>query len=78
MFLMAFENKSGMPVEPSVFQLYVPALTGLWMDSGIKEAFSRRSEYQLVSILNGVLSKEHGSAKILEFSFSLSKSSFLK
>ncbi|XP_013929258.1 PREDICTED: cytochrome P450 26A1-like [Thamnophis sirtalis] len=49
MFLMAFENKAGMFIEPSVFQLYVPALTGLWRDSGIKEAFSRRSEYQLVS-----------------------------
>ncbi|XP_042293472.1 guanine nucleotide-binding protein subunit alpha-12 isoform X1 [Sceloporus undulatus] len=48
MFLMAFENKAGMPIEPSLFQLYVPALTGLWKDSGIKEAFSRRSEYQLL------------------------------
>ncbi|XP_062999455.1 guanine nucleotide-binding protein subunit alpha-12 [Elgaria multicarinata webbii] len=47
MFLMAFENKAGIPIEPSVFQLYVPALTGLWKDSGIKEAFGRRSEYQL-------------------------------
>lgn len=46
---MAFENKAGLPIEPSVFQLYVPALNGLWKDSGIKEAFSRRSEYQLVS-----------------------------
>lgn len=57
MFLMAFENKAGMFVEPSTFQLYVPALNGLWKDSGIKEAFSRRSEYQLVSTLNCVLSK---------------------
>ncbi|XP_033022738.1 guanine nucleotide-binding protein subunit alpha-12 [Lacerta agilis] len=47
MFLMAFENKAGVPIEPSTFQLYVPALTGLWKDAGIKEAFSRRSEYQL-------------------------------
>ncbi|KAM9222664.1 guanine nucleotide-binding protein subunit alpha-12 isoform 2-T2 [Leptosomus discolor] len=47
MFLMAFENKAGMPVEPATFQLYVPALGALWRDSGIKEAFSRRSEYQL-------------------------------
>ncbi|XP_015674995.1 guanine nucleotide-binding protein subunit alpha-12 isoform X4 [Protobothrops mucrosquamatus] len=47
MFLMAFENKASMFIEPSMFQLYVPALTGLWKDSGIKEAFSRRSEYQL-------------------------------
>lgn len=49
MFLMAFENKAGMPIEPATFQLYVPALGALWRDSGIKEAFSRRSEYQLVS-----------------------------
>ncbi|KYO30720.1 guanine nucleotide-binding protein subunit alpha-12 isoform B [Alligator mississippiensis] len=48
MFLMAFENKAGMPVEPAMFQLYVPALSALWRDSGIKEAFSRRSEYQLI------------------------------
>ncbi|KAJ7403642.1 Guanine nucleotide-binding protein subunit alpha-12 [Willisornis vidua] len=47
MFLMAFENKAGMPIEPATFQLYVPALGALWRDSGIKEAFSRRSEYQL-------------------------------
>ncbi|GAB0196556.1 guanine nucleotide-binding protein subunit alpha-12 [Grus japonensis] len=48
MFLMAFENKAGMPIEPATFQLYVPALGALWRDSGIKEAFSRRSEYQLI------------------------------
>lgn len=49
MFLMAFENKAGLPVEPATFQLYVPALSALWGDSGIREAFSRRSEFQLVS-----------------------------
>lgn len=48
MFLMAFENKAGLPVEPATFQLYVPALSALWRDSGIREAFSRRSEFQLV------------------------------
>ncbi|XP_036280300.1 guanine nucleotide-binding protein subunit alpha-12 isoform X4 [Pipistrellus kuhlii] len=47
MFLMAFENKAGLPVEPATFQLYVPALSALWGDSGIREAFSRRSEFQL-------------------------------
>lgn len=46
---MAFENKAGLPVEPATFQLYVPALSALWRDSGIREAFSRRSEFQLVS-----------------------------
>ncbi|XP_014386464.1 PREDICTED: guanine nucleotide-binding protein subunit alpha-12 [Myotis brandtii] len=47
MFLMAFENKAGLPVEPATFQLYVPALRALWGDSGIREAFRRRSEFQL-------------------------------
>uniref|UniRef100_A0A3Q2H8B8 G protein subunit alpha 12 n=1 Tax=Equus caballus TaxID=9796 RepID=A0A3Q2H8B8_HORSE len=47
MFLMAFENRAGLPVEPATFQLYVPALSALWRDSGIREAFSRRSEFQL-------------------------------
>lgn len=46
---MAFENSPGLPVEPATFQLYVPALSALWRDSGIREAFSRRSEFQLVS-----------------------------
>ncbi|ELK09195.1 Guanine nucleotide-binding protein subunit alpha-12 [Pteropus alecto] len=47
MLLMAFENSPGLPVEPATFQLYVPALSALWRDSGIREAFSRRSEFQL-------------------------------
>lgn len=49
MFLMAFENQAGLPVEPATFQLYAPALSALWGDSGIREAYSRRSEFQLVS-----------------------------
>ncbi|MCI4392205.1 hypothetical protein PGIGA_G00143350 [Pangasianodon gigas] len=47
MFVMSFENKAGMPVEPCTFQLYVPALQALWSDSGIQEAYGRRSEFQL-------------------------------
>lgn len=47
MFVMSFENKAGMPVEPCTFQLYVPALQALWNDSGIQEAYGRRSEFQL-------------------------------
>uniref|UniRef100_A0A8C5UBS8 G protein subunit alpha 12 n=1 Tax=Malurus cyaneus samueli TaxID=2593467 RepID=A0A8C5UBS8_9PASS len=43
------ESPSEKDVRPATFQLYVPALGALWRDSGIKEAFSRRSEYQLVS-----------------------------
>lgn len=49
MFVMSFENKAGMPVEPCTFQLYVPALQALWGDSGIQEAYGLRSEFQLVS-----------------------------
>lgn len=49
MFVMSFENKAGIPVEPCTFQLYVPALQALWGDSGIQEAYGRRSEFQLVS-----------------------------
>lgn len=51
MFVMSFENKAGMPVEPCTFQLYVPALQALWNDSGIQEAYGRRSEFQLVSVI---------------------------
>ncbi|XP_017558690.1 guanine nucleotide-binding protein subunit alpha-12a [Pygocentrus nattereri] len=47
MFVMSFENKAGLPVEPCTFQLYVPALQALWGDSGIQEAYGRRSEFQL-------------------------------
>ncbi|KAG5280166.1 hypothetical protein AALO_G00085710 [Alosa alosa] len=47
MFVMAFENKAGLPVEPCTFQLYVPALQALWGDTGIQEAYGRRSEFQL-------------------------------
>ncbi|GCB62519.1 guanine nucleotide-binding protein subunit alpha-12-like isoform X1 [Scyliorhinus torazame] len=47
MFVMAFENKCGMPVEPATFQLYVPAMRALWQDSGIQEAYNRRREFQL-------------------------------
>ncbi|MFT7798050.1 guanine nucleotide-binding protein subunit alpha-12 [Arapaima gigas] len=47
MFMMAFENRVGVPMELSTFQLYVPALAALWADTGIQEAFVRRSEFQL-------------------------------
>lgn len=71
MFLMAFENKAGMPIEPATFQLYVPALGALWRDSGIKEAFSRRSEYQLVS---SALSTVGGENSAVEISLQLTDS----
>ncbi|XP_007247863.2 guanine nucleotide-binding protein subunit alpha-12a [Astyanax mexicanus] len=47
MFVMSFENKPGKSVEVCTFQLYVPALQALWGDSGIQEAYGRRSEFQL-------------------------------
>ncbi|MGH0173378.1 UNVERIFIED_CONTAM: hypothetical protein FKN15_065358 [Acipenser sinensis] len=47
MFVMAFENKAGVPVEPCTFQLYVSALRGLWLDTGIRQAYGRRSDFQL-------------------------------
>ena len=34
-------------MEPATFQLLVPVLRALWRDSGIREAFSSRSELQL-------------------------------
>ncbi|KAI1884633.1 hypothetical protein AGOR_G00228390 [Albula goreensis] len=47
MFVMSFESKAGVAVEPCTFQLYVPALWALWQDAGIQEAYCRRSEFQL-------------------------------
>ncbi|XP_076865319.1 guanine nucleotide-binding protein subunit alpha-12a [Brachyhypopomus gauderio] len=47
MFVMSFESKAGAPVEPCTFQLYAPALQALWADSGIRQAYGRRSEFQL-------------------------------
>ena len=35
-------------VEPGDFQLYVSALSALWRDGGVQQAYARRSEYQLV------------------------------
>ncbi|XP_026158562.1 guanine nucleotide-binding protein subunit alpha-12a [Mastacembelus armatus] len=48
MLVMSWEGRVGASgVEPSEFQLYVMALSALWADSGIQEAYSRRSEFQL-------------------------------
>lgn len=50
MLVMSWEGRVGIPgVEPGEFQLYVMALSALWADSGIQEAYARRSEFQLVS-----------------------------
>lgn len=48
MLVMSWEGRvGGSGVEPSEFQLYVMALNALWADTGIQEAYTRRSEFQL-------------------------------
>lgn len=48
MLVMSWEGRVGASgVEPSEFQLYVMALSALWADTGIQEAYTRRSEFQL-------------------------------
>lgn len=48
MLVMSWEGRvGGSGVEPSEFQLYVMALSTLWADTGIQEAYARRSEFQL-------------------------------
>ncbi|KAM7008943.1 guanine nucleotide-binding protein subunit alpha-12a [Tautogolabrus adspersus] len=48
MLVMSWEGRvGGSGVEPSEFQLYVMALNALWADTGVQEAYSRRSEFQL-------------------------------
>lgn len=48
MLVMSWEGRVGaLGVEPSEFQLYVMALSALWADAGIQEAYTRRSEFQL-------------------------------
>uniref|UniRef100_A0A096M983 G protein subunit alpha 12 n=1 Tax=Poecilia formosa TaxID=48698 RepID=A0A096M983_POEFO len=49
MLVMSWEGRVGTTrLEPSEFQLYVMALSALWMDAGIQEAYTRRSEFQLL------------------------------
>ncbi|KAM6972352.1 guanine nucleotide-binding protein subunit alpha-12a [Aplochiton taeniatus] len=48
MLVMSWEGRVGVSgVEPGEFQLYVAALAALWVDAGIQEAYTRRSEFQL-------------------------------
>ncbi|XP_073320260.1 guanine nucleotide-binding protein subunit alpha-12-like isoform X2 [Pagrus major] len=48
MLVMSWEGRvGGSGVEPSEFQLYVMAVSALWADTGIQEAYARRSEFQL-------------------------------
>lgn len=57
MLVMSWEGRVGASgVEPGEFQLYVMALSALWADAGIQEAYTRRSEFQLVSRLEASFS----------------------
>ncbi|KAM9819605.1 guanine nucleotide-binding protein subunit alpha-12-like [Syngnathus typhle] len=48
MLVMSWEGRAGVVgVEPGEFQLYVMALSALWADAGIQQAYARRSEFQL-------------------------------
>ncbi|KAM9792127.1 guanine nucleotide-binding protein subunit alpha-12a isoform 1-T1 [Neosynchiropus ocellatus] len=48
LLVMSWEARAGSSaVEPGDFQLYVAALSSLWADAGIQEAYARRSEFQL-------------------------------
>ncbi|XP_030646048.1 guanine nucleotide-binding protein subunit alpha-12a isoform X2 [Chanos chanos] len=78
MFVMAFENKAGVPVEPCTFQLYVPALQALWQDSGIREAYARRSEFQLsyVPSRQDILLARKATKGIVEHDFVIKKIPF--
>lgn len=50
MLVMSWEGRVGATgVEPGEFQLYVMALSALWADAGVREAYTRRAEFQLVS-----------------------------
>ncbi|XP_051940684.1 guanine nucleotide-binding protein subunit alpha-12a [Hippocampus zosterae] len=48
MLVMSWERRAGaVGIEPDEFQLYVMALSALWADAGIQQAYARRSEFQL-------------------------------
>ncbi|XP_077461036.1 guanine nucleotide-binding protein subunit alpha-12a [Stigmatopora argus] len=48
MLVMSWEGRAGaVGVEPGEFQLYVMALSALWADASIQQAYARRSEFQL-------------------------------
>ncbi|XP_077380695.1 guanine nucleotide-binding protein subunit alpha-12a [Festucalex cinctus] len=48
MLVMSWEGRTGaVGVEPGEFQLYVMALSALWADASVQQAYARRSEFQL-------------------------------
>lgn len=46
---MVFSFDNNIKLDELVFRQYVPAIESLWKDSGIRSAFDRRREFQLVS-----------------------------
>uniref|UniRef100_A0A3Q3A1F7 G protein subunit alpha 12 n=1 Tax=Kryptolebias marmoratus TaxID=37003 RepID=A0A3Q3A1F7_KRYMA len=76
MLVMSWEGRVGVSgVEPSEFQLYVMALSALWADAGVQEAYARRSEFQLVLRLVGIFCFSL-SAWIVEHDFVMKKIPF--
>ena len=47
--LLTFDNT--IMLDSRLFVCYIPILRNLWKDFGIKQAFERRREFQLVSYL---------------------------
>ena len=47
-FVFGFDNN--IKLEEPVFVQYVPAMIELWKDSGIRQSFDRRREFQLVGL----------------------------
>ncbi|XP_030635909.1 guanine nucleotide-binding protein subunit alpha-12 isoform X2 [Chanos chanos] len=78
MLVMSFESRLGMHIEPCTFQLYVHALESLWRDSGIQEAYGRRSEFQLNYVPNNqdILFARKATKGIVEHDFVFRKIPF--
>ncbi|KAM9362465.1 guanine nucleotide-binding protein subunit alpha-12a isoform 2-T2 [Symphorus nematophorus] len=79
MLVMSWEGRvGGSGVEPSEFQLYVMALSALWADTGIQEAYARRSEFQLSYIPSkqDILFARKATKGIVEHDFVIKKIPF--
>ncbi|XP_029353730.1 guanine nucleotide-binding protein subunit alpha-12a isoform X2 [Echeneis naucrates] len=79
MLVMSWEGRVGASgVEPSEFQLYVMALSALWADTGIQEAYARRSEFQLnyIPSKQDILFARKATKGIVEHDFVIKKIPF--
>ncbi|KAK7929597.1 hypothetical protein WMY93_005992 [Mugilogobius chulae] len=79
MLVMSWEGRVGTTgVEPGEFQLYVMALSALWADSGIQEAYCRRSEFQLnyIPSKQDILFARKATKGIVEHDFFIKKIPF--